>query len=226
MDSRSAGVRRCGAGGRPPARPRRMGRALDRVVPREAGGRGVVSAAEILPVPPPEGPRPAALRADRRQRHAGEGGARSGRDDALRRGELERDRDRLDLRRPRHLQEVQGARRRGEGAALARRPARVLDRGAEGGLAARLPRAGGGGPRRRGAAALLAAEGGARRRRPARDPAARGAEALPRARGADARGPGSRISSACSRRWTTSSCACRWRSCARSGARFAPPTSR
>ena len=44
-----AGVRRRRAGGRPPARPRRVGRALDRVVPREAGGRGVVSAAEILP---------------------------------------------------------------------------------------------------------------------------------------------------------------------------------
>ena len=61
----------------------------------------------------------------------------------------------------------------GHGAGLARRPARVRDRRAEGRLAARLPRAGARGPRRRGAAAADPAEGGARRRRPARDPAAR-----------------------------------------------------
>ena len=47
-----AGVCRRRAGGRPPARQRRVGRALDRIVPREAGGRGIVSAAEILPVLP------------------------------------------------------------------------------------------------------------------------------------------------------------------------------
>ena len=72
------------------------------------------------------------------------------------------------------------------------RSARVLRRGAEGGLAARVPRAGAGGPDRRGAAAADAAEGGARRRRAARDPAARRAEAVHRAVGADARGPGVR----------------------------------
>ena len=44
-----AGVRRRRAGGRPAARTRRVGRALDRIVPREAGGGRVVSAAEILP---------------------------------------------------------------------------------------------------------------------------------------------------------------------------------
>ena len=71
------------------------------------------------------------------------------------------DRDRLDLRRPRHVQEVQGARRVGQAVAVGDRPARVLGRRAEGGLAARLPRAGRGGPRRRGAAAADAA----RRRR-------------------------------------------------------------
>ena len=78
------------------------------------------------------------------------------------------------------------------------RPARLLARRAAGRLAARLPRAGRGGPRRRGAAAADAAEGGARRRRPARDPPPGGAEALPRARRADARGPGAPTSSACS----------------------------
>ena len=80
-------------------------------------------------------PRPAALPA-RRQR-----GPRPERDADLRRRELERDRDRLDLRRPRHLQEVQGARIvSGDVAGRHRRSARVHDRGAARRLAARLPR--------------------------------------------------------------------------------------
>ena len=54
--------------------------------------------------------RPAALPARRHR------GPRPQRDADLRRRELERDRDRLDLRRPRHLQEVQGPDRLGRGA--------------------------------------------------------------------------------------------------------------
>ena len=69
------------------------------------------------------------------------------------------------------------------------RSARVHHRGAEGRLAARLPLDRAGGPDDRGAAAPVAPEGCARRRRPARDPAAGSAEALPRALRADARGP-------------------------------------
>ena len=86
-------------------------------------------------------------------------------------------------------------------------------------LACRAARAGG--PDDRGAAAADAAEGRARRRRPARDPAARRAEALRRARASRRSRTSARISSACSTRWTTSSCACRSRSCARSAARCA-----
>ncbi len=108
------------------------------------------------------GSRPAPLPPDgggsRRQ-----GGARARRDDGVRRGQLERRRHRLDLRRPRHLQEVQGADRLRARVAQPGRSARVLRRGAEGGLAARVPRARAGGPDRRGAAAADAAEGGARR---------------------------------------------------------------
>ena len=59
------------------------------------------------------------------------------------------------------------------------------------------------------AAAADAAEGGARRRRPPRDPAPGRAEALRRARRADARGPALRPRARARRRWTTSSCACR-----------------
>ena len=94
------------------------------------------------------------------------------------------------MRWSRHLQEVQGARRLRPARALVGRPSRVLARRAEGGLAARLPRAGGGGPRRRGAAAADAAEGGARRGGAARDPQAGGAEAPSRAERAHTRRPG------------------------------------
>ena len=184
-----AAVRRRGARDRPPARARRVGRAPGssatatrrrrrrRRERRRADPGGALGAARA---------RPAALRAGRR-RH--EGDARAGGDDALRRGELERGRDRLDLRRPRHLQEVQGARRVRLGRDLGGRPARVRARRAEGRLAARVPRRGERGRRRRGAAAADAPEGGARRRRAARDPAPGRAEALPRADRADARGP-------------------------------------
>ena len=167
------------------------------------------------------GPRPAGLPAGGRR---DQGGARPGRHDAVRLRELERRRDRLDLRRPRHLQEVQGARRVRPPGAVVGRPSRVLARRAEGRLAARLPRAGRGGSRRRGAAAADAAEGGARRRRPARDPQAGGAEAPSRADASPRSRIRSRISSASRTRWTTSSCACRSSSCATSARRCATRT--
>ena len=68
-------------------------------------------------------------------------GARPERHAGVRRRELERDRDRLDLRRPRHVQEVQGADRHGRGAGRRARPARVHARRAARRLAAGLPRA-------------------------------------------------------------------------------------
>ena len=139
------------------------------------------------------------LLARRRARHRagaaalrarGRRGARAQRHAGVRRRELERHRDRLDLRRPRHVQEVQGA-----GASRASVPVSSVDPRAftpdelrDGWrLACRAP-----GARRagdRGAAAADAAEGGAGRRRPPRDPAAVGAEAPPRARRADDGGP-------------------------------------
>ena len=139
----------------------------------------------------------------------------------LRRGELERHRDRLDVRRPRDVQEVQGADRRRRRAREHRRPARVQPGRAARRLAARLPRARARGPDRARAAAADAAEGGAGRRRPARDPAARGAEAPPRARGAHARGPALGRRSACSTRSTTWSRTSAWACSARSARRCA-----
>ena len=68
-------------------------------------------------------------------------------------------------------------------------PAGVHDRRAARRLAAGVPCRRARRPRGRGAAAPDAAEGGARRRRPPRDPAPGGAEAPPRARGADDGGP-------------------------------------
>ena len=65
----------------------------------------------------------------------------------LRRRELERHRHRLDLRRARHVQQVQGAGLRGRGAGARRRPARVQPRRAARRLAAGLPRARARGPR-------------------------------------------------------------------------------
>ena len=192
-DERDHGFAPAGDGGggprdRLPARPRRVGRGLDphatarsRRQRRHERGRGPPGGAAPRPRPPalpPVGRRP------RRQ-----GGARARRHDALRRGELERRRDRLDLRRPRHVQEVQGRVVSGNAPITPGRSARLHRRGAEERLAARVPRERAGGPHDRGAAAADAAEGGARRRRPARDPAAGRAEALRRAHRADARGP-------------------------------------
>ena len=111
------------------------------------------------------------------ERHAG-----------VRRRELERDRDRLDLRRPRNLQEVQGSGRLGRRARRRDRPARVHAERAARGMAAGVPGRCTRRPRDRGAAAADAAEGSARGGRPPRDPAPVGAEATPRARRADTRG--------------------------------------
>ena len=103
----------------------------------------------------------------------------------LRLGVVERHRDRLHLRRPRHLPQVQGPGRGRHGADHpARRP--HLQPGPDRpGLAARLPRPGDPRPQGRGPAAHHPAEGGDRRRRPAGDPAAGPAEAVRRARRAD-----------------------------------------
>ena len=100
---------------------------------------------------------PAAVPARRR------GGPRPERHARVRRGELERDRDRLDLRRPRDVQEVPRADRVGRRPGRAPRPARVLGRRAARGLAARVPRVRARRPGRRGAAAADSAEGGAGR---------------------------------------------------------------
>ena len=108
---------------------------------------------------------------------------------------------------------------RAESARSIRARSRVEELKAGWRLACRARRAGG--PDDRGAAAADAAEGCARRRRAARDPATGGAEALRRARRSRRSRTRRRISSACSRRWTTSSCACRSTSCATSAARCA-----
>ena len=127
------------------------------------------------------------------------------------------DRDRLDVRRPRHVQEVQGARVVGRAAVSTVDPRAFspdeLRAGWRLACRAQAERR----RRRRGAAAPDAAEGRARRRRPPRDPAPGGAEALPRARRADARGSDVRPRARARRRWTTSSCACRSTSCATLG---------
>ncbi len=145
--------------------------------PRQAAaGRDVTTGADTgTPTFPLDGagPRRPAVRA---QRPPGAGARRGER---VRRRELERHRHRLHLRRPRHLQEVQGADAgRGGGAVGAGHP-RVLPRRTARRLAAGLPGAG----RRRRAdrrpPAGHPAQGGHRRGRPPGHPAARGAEALP-----------------------------------------------
>ena len=74
-----------------------------------AGGGDVSAAAEDRPRRPARTrPRPPALPRHRRDARP-QRDARAGRHHGLRRGELERHRHRLDLRRPRHLQEVQRA---------------------------------------------------------------------------------------------------------------------
>ena len=146
------------------------------------------------------GARPAALRARGRR------GARAERHAGVRRRELERHRDRLDLRRPRHVQEVQGAGARGRACrSRAVDPRAFSARRAARRLAAGLPRARARRARDRGAAAADAAEGGAGRRRPPRDPAPVGAEAPPRARRSRRWRTSARTSSACATRSTTSS---------------------
>ncbi len=94
---------------------------------------------------------------------------------------LERDRDRLHLRWPRHLPQVQGQARRAD-ADLAARPAHVLREGPLERLAAGLPGHRDAGPRGRGAATDHPPQGGHRRGGAPGDPAARRAEALRRAR--------------------------------------------
>ena len=151
-------------------------------------------------------------RVPRAERHAG-----------VRRRQLERDRDRLDLRRLRHLQEVQGAGRLRVELPVGSVDPRAFTRGRAGGrLAAGLPRDGARGPGRRGAAAADAAQGRAGRRRPPRDPAPVGAEAPRRAGGADARGsaPGPAAGARRDRRpradrARSSCCACSAGCCAR-----------
>ena len=125
-------------------------------------------------------------------------GPRSARCERLRRGQLERHRHRLDLRRSWHLQEVQGADRRRRGARAAARPALVHERAARSRLAARVPRPGDHRPRRRRSAACHPTQGSDRRRRPAGHPAAGDPEAVRRAdravpvRPADRPGPAAR----------------------------------
>ena len=83
--------------------------------------------------------RPAAVRARRR------GGPRAQRHAGVRRRELERHRDRLDVRRARHVQEVQGPRARGRRADLARSTrarSRPTSCATAGGWRAARPRAG------------------------------------------------------------------------------------
>ena len=205
-----AGVRRRGARGRPPARPRRVGGALDRELPREAGGGGVVSAAETLAVTP-QTDRVRLRFEPGRERRRREGGARARR---ARRSSTRRAGTAIAIDstcgghgtcKKCKVRVVVG-----HAAGLRRRPARVLGRGARrraGGSRAGRP------PRRTSSSRCRRCRRGRRRRssgvgrhvilRPG------GAEALPRAVGADARGPDAPTSSACSPRWTTSSCACR-----------------
>ena len=131
MDARVPAVRRGGARRRLPARPRRVGRSLDRRPPRKAGGRGIVSAAEAVDAG--HRPRAADLPA-RRRRGAGPRGH-----DGVRRRQLERHRDRLHLRRPRHLQKCKVKVLDGDVPIDTARPARVPARRAARRLAAGLP---------------------------------------------------------------------------------------
>ena len=109
MDARVAADRPRGQGGRPGAEPGRVGRGLDRGAPGPAGaekaaaeassaGRGPRDAWPMTVTPGPFGSICSSM--------TGRCGCR--RRDPVRRGQLERHRDRLDLRRPRHLQEVPG----------------------------------------------------------------------------------------------------------------------
>ena len=107
------------------------------------------------------------------------GGAGSVRRDLVRRGQLERHRHRLDLRRPRHLQEAPGQDRRGPARAVQPGHQGLHGPGDQGRLAAGLPHYGYPGYPGRGAAADHPAQGRHRRRRAAGHPAPGGAEAVP-----------------------------------------------
>ena len=118
-----------GQGGRPGAEPGRVGRRLDRRPPRPAGqraggpagGRSRNYASQV----PRDGNRGRSTRA-RSGQSAFQRTARAGsvRRDPVRRGQLERHRDRFHLRRPRYLQEVPDQDRR--------RPARADQPGYQG----------------------------------------------------------------------------------------------
>ena len=119
---------------------------------------------------------------------------------------LERHRHRLHLRRPRHLQEVQGPGRRRHACRSPRLDVRTFtaDQLDDGWRLACLAQATSDLDGRR-AAADHPAQGRDRRRRPAGDPAAGDPEAVRRARRADARRPAHRPATGCSTRSTTSS---------------------
>ena len=220
MDSRRPEMVEARARDRLPARPRRVGRDLDPHVPREAGGGDDVSALEDLP----EEPHPDRVRLRFLQ---------SGEDRAVKEARVLAGTTIFDAAswngvaidstcgghgtcKKCKVKVVSG---HAPISSVDPRAFTIEELKNGWRLACRANDARG--PHDRGAAAADAAEGGARRRRPPRDPAARGAEALRRARRADARGPDVRSRARCSRRWTTSSRACRSTSCASSAARCA-----
>ena len=107
-------------------------RAADLLLGHDAWGANWIAAHRARQQSAPEpieiaAPADGAERAHVRFEPEGAGGARARRHAGVRRGELERHRDRLHLRRPRHVQEVQGARGRGR-AARSRRWTRARSR--------------------------------------------------------------------------------------------------
>ena len=138
----------------PAAGPRSVGSAVDRRAPGAPGdacGAGGGHGADEPARSPATRPRPrgADRPATRARRRRGPGQAavparrrrraRAQRHPGVRRRELERDRDRLDVRRPRHLQEVQGADRLGRRAGRPAGPTGVHRPGASRGMAAGVP---------------------------------------------------------------------------------------
>ena len=188
MDSRRAGDGRGRARDRLPARPRRVGRELDPPLPRAAGGGQRVNAIADIP----EQPHPDRVRLRFLQ---------VGEDHAVKEARVPAGTTIFDAA---SWNGVAIDSTCGGHGTCKKCKVRVVSGHAplspvdpraftvdelKGGwrLACRAGDAGG--PDGRGAAAPDAPEGGARRRRAARDPAAGRAEALPRADGADARGP-------------------------------------
>ena len=157
---------------RPAARPRPVGRALDRRAPRARGRRRGVSSREadlLAARTPPAGAERARLRFEPEGAEVRVPAAR--RCSTPRAGTASRS-----TRRAAGTARARSARCacvEGELPVSLGRPARVHARRAARRLAAGLPRARARRPRDRGAAAADAAEGGAGRRRPPRDPAAR-----------------------------------------------------